>query len=277
MHETNEKLRALQQREMETLKEVIRICEENDIRYYAFYGTQLGAVRHQGFIPWDDDVDICMSRKDYNKFLAIAPEKLSEGYRLETYANCQNDEVYTARVIDVNTRVRVHTAKEPVEQSLWVDLWSMCAVPDNPVVFLYYKLAMLFTRMLVQISVYKKIIHQGRKNRPFHERAIMWVCEHVDFSKLINTKKAKARYERLADEMDACGGSRLVEIWSECKFRHLYPREWFGQGSLMPFEDMQIRMPDKNHEILSLYYGDYMTLPPEEDRDIQHKMEIVQI
>ena len=90
-------------------------------------------------------------------------------------------------------------------------------------------------------------------------------------------ENSQDEYEKLADEMDARGGSRVVEIWSECKFRHLYDREWFGEGSMMPFEDIEIRMPDKNHEIMSLYYGDYMTLPPEEDRDIQHKMEIVQV
>lgn len=277
MHETNEKLRALQQRELETLKEVIRICDENNIRYYAIFGTQLGAVRHQGFIPWDDDVDICMSRSDYNRFLEIAPGKLSEGYRLETYANCKNDEVYTARVIDVNTRVRVHAGKEPVEQSLWVDIWSFCAVPDNKFVFFCYRMAMLFQRMLVQMSVYKTIIHQGRKNRPFHEKAIMWVCEHIDFSKCINTKKAKARFEKLADKMDARGGAWLANIWSETKFKHLYAKAWFGDGVMMPFEDIQVCMPEKNHEILSECYGDYMKLPPEEDRDIQHKMEIVEL
>ena len=110
--------------------------------------------------------------------------------------------------------------------------------------------------------------------------AVLWLPEGEPGAVLQITHgmtEHMGRYEKLADRMDAHGGSRVVEIWSECKFRHLYDRAWFGEGSMMPFEDIEIRMPDKNHEIMSLYYGDYMTLPPEEDRDIQHKMEIVEV
>ena len=68
--------------QIEVLEDVNRVCKKNNISYFVTYGTLLGAVRHRGFIPWDDDIDICMPRSDYNRFMAIAKKELPEGYEI---------------------------------------------------------------------------------------------------------------------------------------------------------------------------------------------------
>lgn len=99
-----EELKKVQECELEILAEVIKVCNENSIEYFVIGGTALGAVRHSGFIPWDDDIDIGMTRDDYERFLKIAPSKLKSDLFLQYYVTEPNSPTYFAKVRKNNTQ-----------------------------------------------------------------------------------------------------------------------------------------------------------------------------
>ena len=106
-------LRKLQLEELKILKMFKKICEENDLRYYLLGGTLLGAVRHDGFIPWDDDVDVCMPREDYEKFQKIADKQLEKPYYLRSLENNNDYRYCFARIATENMKIKtVQSAKE---------------------------------------------------------------------------------------------------------------------------------------------------------------------
>ncbi|HFI0816809.1 TPA: phosphorylcholine transferase LicD, partial [Streptococcus suis] len=99
------KMNSLHKVDIEIVKEVIDVCKKYDLTYYALGGTMLGAIRHKGFIPWDDDIDLGMPRKDYEKFLKVAPRHLSDKLKVVNYKNTPEYHYYITRILDTTTQV----------------------------------------------------------------------------------------------------------------------------------------------------------------------------
>jgi lipopolysaccharide cholinephosphotransferase len=119
-----ELLQKLQNVELEILLEVSRVCRENDIEFFLDCGTLLGAARHQGFIPWDDDVDIGMTRESYERFLDIAPRALSDGYFLQTQKTDPEAAMSYAKVRKDNTLYLEHTVQaSDMHAGIWIDIF----------------------------------------------------------------------------------------------------------------------------------------------------------
>ena len=93
-----EELKRVQEIEVEILQEIIRVCEEYKLQYWVAYGTLIGTLRHNGFIPWDDDIDIGMMREDYEKFIEVAPSALKKGYTLQHFKTDPKTPTYHAKV-----------------------------------------------------------------------------------------------------------------------------------------------------------------------------------
>lgn len=270
-------LNSLQQIELEMLKVIIEVCEKLNITYYASNGTLLGTIRHKGFIPWDDDIDISLYRDDYEKFLKEAQQYLPSNYKVMTYIESEDDTVYTARVIKLDTKLINRIANIPHEENVWIDLWALDGMPGNKVINRIHRAHLMERRFWVQISKYDQLIHQHRPGRPWYEKAIMKVCEVTHFGSGIDTKKAKSRVEKTMMSYSPRKAAYAINFWSPYKFREEMPVEWYGKGKFLPFESIMIHVPNEPEKILEKLYGDYMQLPPEDQRNIQHCMEIVEI
>ena len=149
---TPEELRRMQLIQLELLKEVDRICLKYNISYSVEGGTLLGTVRHKGFIPWDDDIDISFKRKDYELFLAKASCYLPDDLEVKTYKDSEDDAIYTARVVKKNTKLIIRTAEIAREDNIWIDLWALDGMPGNKVINRIHRMRLMVARCLVQIS-----------------------------------------------------------------------------------------------------------------------------
>ena len=139
-----ELLRKVQLTQLEIAKEIRRVCDENNIRYFLACGTFLGAVRHQGFIPWDDDMDIGMLRSDYEKFCRIAPQKLKPEDCLQTWYTDPNYSLPFGKVLKRNTPyLESKKTRKLKENGFYVDIFPYDYAPEDPAELNSYVLKLL--------------------------------------------------------------------------------------------------------------------------------------
>ena len=125
-------LRELQLYQLEILKELARVCDENDIVYYIAYGTLLGAVRHQGFIPWDDDIDVCMDYENYVKFEQIAPKALNERYYYSNRRSNPQNYIHWSRIgVKNSTSINKSLSMVHADWGVCINIFPMFDVPDD--------------------------------------------------------------------------------------------------------------------------------------------------
>ena len=150
--------RAIQAVAESILKEVLRIIGKYDLRYYILGGTLLGAVRHQGFIPWDDDIDLGMPRPDYERFLTLARQELSDPYQLQTFQDqVRTSESYYAQVAKTDTLVYKVYAGNEVKSNVWIDIFPLDGVPERKLPFFVWKnKAMLLSKLFTLSQVEKE-------------------------------------------------------------------------------------------------------------------------
>ena len=259
-------LRKVQLTQLEIAKEIKRVCEENDIRYFMYRGTFLGAVRHQGFIPWDDDMDFAMLRQDYEKFCKIAPAKLKPEYFLQ---NWHTDPNYALPFGKIRKRNTVYVeAKSAVlqENGLYVDIYPLDFAPENAEErkALAGKLLHLF-RVKLMKSGYTPWMEE---DRTIWKKRIGYLPYQAAVL-LVSQEKLIRKYEAL---VSAVPESDVLYEQSALSKGFYYDRGLYEELQPYPYEDTQFLGPKEYDLVLSSLYGDYMQLPPEDKRENRHQI-----
>lgn len=262
---------------MQVLRSLIDILDEMEIPYYMQGGTMLGAIRHGGFIPWDDDVDLGIPRRDYERLLQEISAKLPENLELRTYDDATDHHYYFARIVDSRYQIRRMGSLEERLENIWVDLFPLDGMPNGRVARTWHKLRLTAVRLKYHLSCFEKV-NIKRPGRPLIERLIICFAMLTRVGKWFNTRRQLDKMDALLKKYPAEQSDWMVNFMGQTSYRfnELFNKEIYGKGKLYSFEDMQLVGPEQYDDYLKSLYGDYMTPPKEADRNA-HVSELVPV
>lgn len=241
------------------LKDFIAICEENNIEYFIYGGSALGAVRHGGFIPWDDDIDIIMFRKDYEKFKKVALSEPNNKYNFLT-SKTKDYFFLFSKIMLKNTIFEEWWVNQvDFDLGIDIDIFVLDKVPDNKLKrFFHVKRCRVLDRLLA-MSVIKF------KGYPPLVQALA-NTGHA-FLKLFNISRESLfdKTHKLLDKYNDKDCECVCDI-SALHHPQIYKISDFKPGKTIMFEDVEVHCPNNLDSILTQIYGDYMKLPPESER-----------
>lgn len=267
-------LNDIQLAELNVLKKLIDVFEQEHLTYYALGGTLLGAIRHHGFIPWDDDIDIGMPRRDYEKFLQIADSYLDGDVKIFTVMNGRGEySYYYPRVVDTSIQLIRKKSESETVLHPWVDVFPLDGVPetDEELHGWYKKVKRLLKLFNLSQFEYYFYVNSPEGEASNHNRALKTLVKKILYQtkayKLLNTKRIWRKLDALLKKYDYDSSSRLVNACGFWKLKELFPKEIYGEGKQYPFEDVLIHGPADSDFVLTQMYGDYMTPPTDKDKN----------
>ena len=255
----------LQDADIKILKEIVRICDENNLVYYIIGGTLLGAIRHKGFIPWDDDIDLGMPRDDYEIFIKIAPSIIQSSFKLVNYNIDEKYQYYITRVLDTNTKVvekRIGNNSKYTYAS--VDLFPLDGSPNNFLLRQLYYFRVMFFRAIMSLC-YSDSIDKDRI-RSKKETFLLYFLTKIPMNFFFNPLNIKSKIDKLMRTHKFSDSKIIGCLMGAYRTKEMVPKAIYGKGRYYKFEDIELRGPEYYDEFLFLIYGDYMKLPELDDR-----------
>ena len=248
--------------ELDILRTFISVCEKSSLKYYLLGGSCLGAVRHNGFIPWDDDIDVGLPRADYNKFMKIGQSLLPSYYFLQNHMTDPEYYVNFAKIRDSRTTFIESSLKNlRINHGVYIDVF--------PLDYYHEKGDGIFR--------IKDLLFKGRES-------VEYSCDYSIKMKMLqfvscivcpSVKTAVKKRDELMQSLSS--GDLYANICGAWGKKEITPVEWFGNGYTVTFEDLKVTIPQMFHEYLTKLYGDYMTFPPVEKRVGHHHTEVIDL
>ena len=264
MELTTQDSKRIKELELEIFNVFIDITKKLGVKYYIIEGSLLGAVRHNGFIPWDDDIDVGLPRKDYEKFISEAQKYLPEYYFLQTYETEPEYPLNFAKIRDSRTTyLETNVNNKNINHGVFFDIFPLDFYPENE------KAQDLFDK---KVSVYAKRIRDTLnipQPKGFKSKILSVIARL--FAK--DTQTACRRKDKIYTSISS--SNLMGNMSSAYKRRAVVPLDWYGEGVELEFEGLKVNAPVEYHKFLTQIYGDYMQFPPPEKRKSHHFTDII--
>ena len=218
-------IRDIQKVELEILKSFKDICEEFNLTYYLSGGTFIGAVRHQGFIPWDDDVDVAMPRKDYNEFLKVAQEKLPNKYQLIHYTKGEGVIHHMIKIENSTYQLMDCTASIPRTVNVWIDIFPLDGLPNNYLLKQIHCFKLLALRALFKYSLFDTIVDCRIEDRPWYEKILFLIGTKIKFDKILDPYRRMKAIDKCLSRYDFYESKYIMNFMGSYKFKSIMDRE----------------------------------------------------
>lgn len=248
-------------------------CEEYNLRYYVAYGSLIGAIRHKGFIPWDDDFDIQMPREDFTKMLSIFKDKYEKDkrYKMCSRSNTLNYYYGIPRLCDQRFVFKSTNSNiEETEMGIFIDIYPLDNYGNTFKEADKLKRKARFLNTMYTIYINKK---SASKSKPVKiARALIHKFLHVLYGSHFNKKIDNKIYNNIKKKTHSSDKYIGVICWDYKTVP--YEKSWFEKRILADFEDKKFWIPAEYDKVLRKSYGDYMKLPPEDQRVATHYYKI---
>lgn len=255
-------LRKVQMLEIEILDEIVRICDENNINYYLIAGTLIGAVRHKGFIPWDDDLDIAMMRDDYEKFLNVCESSLNNRFIIDSH---ETSKIYYRLAAKVRIKNSIYMQRDlkkyKGEQGIWIDILPLDNI-NKPNTFKEFFQATVKSILEVAIENKRKIDISEKSK---YKVIIAKLFSIFPINLLIEIQKDIMMFDNNENN------NYIVNFASKYNYkRQTFKKELWEKTIDAEFEGKYYKIPIGYDEILKSIYGDYMEIPPKSKQEIHN-------
>lgn len=261
----------MQQKSWEIYRYFAEFCTEHKLKFFACGGCCIGAVRHGGFIPWDDDVDLFMPRDDYNQLLKIWNKYAIPKYRLIISTPDMITGDLMAKICDENTTlVTTYQRGKHMPHGLTMDILPLdgCPQPGSLARKIQKIYALLFSLYFSQTIP---------KNHGGFKAAVAKILLTIIPGKRLKYRLAKI-FEKKMTKYSIADCEYLTELCSGPRYmQNEFPKEWFSDTKKLAFSDSEIVVPTGYNEYLSLVFGDYMTLPPEDKQVPHHEISFIDL
>lgn len=252
--------------ELDLLQKFTQICSKYGLKWYAIGGTLLGAARHQGFIPWDDDIDIGMPYEDYRVFLELAKRECVYPYYLHCHlTDPANGGIMNARLRRSDTTGVTQweydnigsSMKIPYNMGIWIDIFPLCNIPETLEEKENQKTSIM--EMWKAVRGYNALESQKNGRKSGKTEYNQYINDYEVLSKYLTIGEIKSLY------VDRCGmikrETTMIGVTSYRTFapRFMWKAEWFRETCELPFEDTKIICPKYYDEVLTTTYNDWRT------------------